>query len=790
MVTEKAVYIGNSQENALKNLNANHMKKSFILFLFVIFSIGTLWAQSEVETRGCITDKAGEPLVGAVVVFKNQSDSLATFPAVTDGNGCFKQLLSPSRYSYTISYMGEKYTPDYNLLTVKDQIINLGTISISLKDVQLDEVVVKGTRPFVSYKGANPVYNLNANPSIKGSNLLDGIKYLPGIYQSSDAGLSAYGIYNVTIALNGRVLLRPKEEVLSYLTTFSTSDVESVEVIRNPGPEYGKNLDVVLNIITKKKSWQDEANLFASSDITCQRGDLFSEALRGRFNLNKGISRNYIFSSFSNIKRKETLETTFGIDTTNITPRRLYSIGGGSDLQLSKYSLLGGRVGYSKITESLRNNHTSKIKLDRDVVTGTLYHHLNGHNWAWDVNGDMLFSKNDILYQYLQEKASSEHDNKTQSYRVTSNFFYRFSPSFKIQTGIVSNHNLLNEKTQEGQLDLRYKEHQNSLYSTFYYHNKSLDGRMGVRVNNDIRTLSGVASQDGKQRWSWWNWQPYFGIDYGIARHHLLSLAMSSYYNRPKFRDLLPYTSGSSGFLMRKGNPDLKNSFRYNISLTYSFMRAASLELSYSDEKHPIVEMISQQGSNHYLSRNNLDKSRYFRVVAGLPIPIINNRDIGINWFVTTYFAFHRQFDKGIVNNNHINMVFNAYYLMHSQNLNLPKSWNILAQVTYYSPLYMGVYKTTKPQWWIDLTVSKRVAHWKFALSGRDLLNSNIAEGQVVGLPTEMRFKKNWHKPSVTLSISLFIGNDKLKRTRKMSTSESAKRIVSTADESISFDKK
>lgn len=29
MVTEKAVYTGNSQENALKNLNANHMKKKF-----------------------------------------------------------------------------------------------------------------------------------------------------------------------------------------------------------------------------------------------------------------------------------------------------------------------------------------------------------------------------------------------------------------------------------------------------------------------------------------------------------------------------------------------------------------------------------------------------------------------------------------------------------------------------------------------------------------------------------------------------------------------------------------
>ena len=219
-------------------------------------------------------------------------------------------------------------------------------------------------------------------------------------------------------------------------------------------------------------------------------------------------------------------------------------------------------------------------------------------------------------------------------------------------------------------------------------------------------------------------------------------------------------------------------------------MRAASLEFSYSDERLPIVEMISRQGSNYYLSRNNLDRSQYIRVVAGLPIPIINNQDLGINWLASTYFAFHRQFDRGVVNDSHIDRTFNAYYLMHSQSLSLPKNWNILAQATYYSPLFMGVYQTTKPQWWIDLTVSKRIANWKFSLSGRDLLNSNIAEGQVVGLPMEMHFKKNWHQPSVTLSISLFIGNDKLKGTRKMNTSESADRIVSTADESISLQKK
>lgn len=766
-----------------------HMRKSFYTFLFMLFSTGSLLAQSVVGIRGCVTDKGGDSLVGAVVVFEDMADSLAIFPAVTDSNGCFRQHLAPSRYTYSVSYLGEEYRQKSYFLTVEDQSIDLGNVTIPVKDVQLKEVVVKGTRPFVSYNGANPVYNLSANPNLVGSNLLDGIQYLPGIYQKDGSGLSAYGIYDVTVALNGRVLLLPQEEVLSYLTTFNINDVESVEVIRNPGPEYGNNLDVVLNIVTKKKSWQDESNIFTSSDITSRRGTLFSEALRGRFNLNRGISRNYISASVANVNRKETLETSLGVDTTTIAPRRTYGMEAGTDLQLSGSSLLGGRIGYSKITEALKNNSTSHVDLDRDVMTATLYHHFSGNNCSWDVAGDMLLSKSNTLYQYplLQDAASYGHDNRTQSYRVTSNFLYRFSPSFKMRMGVISSYILLDEESQEE--DLRYREYQNSVYATFYYESKSLNGRIGVQLNNDRRALSGIFSQGEEQKWSWWNWQPYFGIDYSMARHHLLSLTLSSYYNRPKFRDLLPYTSGSSGFLKRKGNPDLKNSFRYNLSLTYTFMRAASLELSYSDERLPIVEMISQQGNSYYLFRNNLDRSRYFRVVAGLPIPLINNQETGINWLASTYFAFHRQFDSGSANNSSIDRVFNAYYLMHSQNLTLPKNWNILAQATYYSPLYIGVYQTTQPQWWIDLTVSKRIDNWKFSLSGRDLLNSNIAEGQVVGLPVEMRFRKNWHQPSVIFSVSLFIGNDKLKGTTRINRSNSAARIVSTADEGISLQK-
>ena len=83
----------------------------------------------------------------------------------------------------------------------------------------------------------------------------------------------------------------------------------------------------------------------------------------------------------------------------------------------------------------------------------------------------------------------------------------------------------------------------------------------------------------------------------------------------------------------------------------------------------------------------------------------------------------------------------------------LPAQWYLDAQITYYSPLFVGVYKT-QSQWWVNLSISKRIASWKLSLSCYDLLNSNVARGEIMGLSQPIAFVQNWYSPKVTLSIS------------------------------------
>ncbi len=72
-------------------------------------------------------------------------------------------------------------------------------------------------------------------------------------------------------------------------------------------------------------------------------------------------------------------------------------------------------------------------------------------------------------------------------------------------------------------------------------------------------------------------------LRYAPARDHELSLTHSSSYTRPSYRDLLGYTSVASAAFLRKGNSELRTSYRRGLSLNYTYMRAAQLELSYTD---------------------------------------------------------------------------------------------------------------------------------------------------------------------------------------------------------------
>jgi len=757
------------------------MKKQLLLLLIAILFAQTGMAQEQFGTvDGKVKSSTGEELVNAVVLFKNFTDSTKIYPAVCDASGCYHQELPYGQYTYVISYLGEYYTPKENQIVVNRLSIEISTIVIALKDKMLDEITVIAKRPFVSYNGSNAKYNLSANPASIGGNLLEGIKLIPGVQVQESGGLSVFGFYNLKVAVNGRLLTISNDELQAYLASLGVSDVEIVELIRQPGPEYGTGGEAVLNIVTKKKP-NDGLNVFVSTELVYRT--LFSENARMRINYNKGGWRNYISYQFSDTRRKESLTTSIGADSTTVKPYNGHNLQVGSEFQISPKQVVGVRTHLSVAKEHINYNRKNSTDMERKVTVVNLYHTLSGTRWNWKNYVDYTFSSNNRDYF-----RSGAEDNTLQDrfhyFRVASDFIYWITPLWGTLIGCNRNDAWFETDSSPKSNNLNnsnYKESNTSAYITVRYRNESIDTYGGIQFNYDRRESTAKGTIDNIDNIC--NWQPYFSFAYEISRNHRLTTSLQTYYRRPSFRDLAPYTS-YSGFLYRLGNPNLQNSMRYNISINYTYRRAAMLEVNLSDEKHPIVEYLMPYNGGYALAKTNLNSSRYLRIVAGSPIPIIY-RENGAQWIASTYLAYHLQKDRGIVNEADYTGTFNAYYLQHRQSFNLPSHWYFDAQITYYSPLFAGVYKT-ETQWWMDFTVSKRIQNWKFYLNGYDIFNTNVAKGKIEGMKNRVWFVKDWHSPKITFGVNLTLGNKDLKTTN-YKNKDSELRLNKSANEGINL---
>lgn len=750
--------------------------------------------QEPCTVSGTVRDRTDSlALHGALVSLTSINDSTLVFNAVTDENGAFGAEVDAGNYILAVYWYDRYYYPiGHNPLEIVSP-TDLGTIYIETAALSLDEAVVTAQAPFVRSDAGKFVYNLNANPAAAGSSALDGLKLIPGIQLSPGQDMRLYGFYTVTVYLNNRPVRMSRDELDGYLASMSVDDIESVELIRNPGPEYGKNVQAVVNIVTKRHA-DDGINGFVNVEAAWQR--YFSGRAAGRMNVNSGKSRNFIGYNFNH----NSYITTTGIsdddsgqeyvDTATVHPKNQHVINAGSDWNFSPFHAIGAYVSGTFTDERMLSNGGNAIDMDRKAVYANLYHTLSADNRKWKWNFSLDYSRSSTGQQWTGGPSDGMKQNDIYDYaRGQASFFWQFLPAWDLSVGAEVRYSRYDTDRSDGIADREvylYDELNAWAWLRAGFTYGDVSGYAGIQLNRDSRTGE-YPSLDYSTDSVWWQPQPYASLTWDIAENHKLNAFFTTYYSRPTFRDLLPYTSSSSSMFYREGNPDLKSSYRYLTSLSYTFMNAAILEVSYSDAHSPIVEYISQTDGGAYVFRKmNLDRTRYMRVMAGLPIPAVNRKESGLFYLISTYAAFQRQWDEGGTPTDCYDNTFSAFFVQHRHSLTLPRGWYIDLQGVYYSPLTAGIYRM-QHQWWLDLTVSKQIKAFKISLSGHDLLNSNIARGHLVNNDIPISFYRNWNRPRITLTVSCNIGGNLKNSYRDRRTNDGSGRAVKEIDSGITL---
>ncbi len=238
------------------NIKLTKMKYALTLFCLLVLSSVT-YAQRGGMPSGIfgvvLDEKDQSPLIGAHAALKKAENEEEEVATVTNERGMFFfRDVAKGNYILEISYLG--YASHRQEITVGDEPVRVGRISLKEGATQLDEVVVKEKLPQAKQIGDTTQYNAGAYKTNPDANAEDLIKKMPGVVVSGGQ-VQAQGENVGKILVDGReffgndpqaALKNLPAEVIQKIQVFDQQSDQS----QFTGVDDGNTVKTI-NIITK-----------------------------------------------------------------------------------------------------------------------------------------------------------------------------------------------------------------------------------------------------------------------------------------------------------------------------------------------------------------------------------------------------------------------------------------------------------------------------------------------------------------------------------------------------------
>ena len=398
-------------------------KISLILFVLILTP---LYANAQQRQQGyggnieggiisgnVIDSVSKAPIEYANIVVLSIKDSSVMTGTVTDTRGNFTiQKVPFGRHFLDVRFIGFKNQRFTIELSPQKKSIDLGTIKLRSSAVNLDNVVVEGTRNPVTYQIDKKVIDVDQLGTTISGNAAEVLENVPSVSVDIEGNVSLRGSTNFTVLIDGRPSVMDAQDILEQIPATS---IQSIEIITNPSAKYDpEGTAGIINIILKKRQ-----NLGLSGVVNGNAGindkyggDFLFEYKTSSVNYNFGLDYNRrIFPGTrrqENIYRLPSNTSYLNYDGTMEWGRTSYGIRGGLDFNLSENDLLsfGGRY---RNGEHQRNSSLSYTQWSTDFPDKNFYRSLiesnrNGQSYAINSN-----------YQ---------HKFKTEGHQVSAEFFF------------------------------------------------------------------------------------------------------------------------------------------------------------------------------------------------------------------------------------------------------------------------------------------------------------------------------------------------------------------------------
>ncbi|MFY8181473.1 MAG: TonB-dependent receptor domain-containing protein [Flavobacterium sp.] len=587
------------------------MKKiKFLLTLAFLLSTLLNYSQQKpegkkVKVTGKITEKVSNlPLEYSTISLVNTTTNKITAGGITDAKGDFSFDASPGTYNVKVEFIS------FKPLEIKGKVIkentNLGTISLEAEATKLDEVVIRSEKTSVEIKLDKKVYNVGQDLMVKGGTVSDVLDNIPSVAVSAEGNVSLRGNENVRILIDGK----PSNaiNINDALRMIPADAIDKVEVITNPSARYdAEGGGGLLNIILKKGKTNG-----LNGVIIATTGYPDNHGLSGNLNYKTGEFNLFTTQGYNyrNNPGNSLLETNYlnvGASSPNFINEtrdndrinKGYNGNFGAEWFLDKNTTWTNTVNYRKISGDNQDN----VFFDRQYANSSLNNKQTRINFEDGKSENIEFSSN-LLKKFKKDGhkltidtqfSKNNDDNiatiidsqdgtdatvniQRQSRNlIQADYVLPLGKSMQLEAGYrgdfleqgtdvtVFNEGVVNTLFTN---NLVYKEKVHALYSQYGFKVKKLSVLLGMRwEDSDIDVNQITTSDFNNKRYN--NFFPSAFFTYEISDKTNASISYSRRIQRPRGRQINPFSNYSSNINIFQGNPDLDPAFTDAIDLGF-----------------------------------------------------------------------------------------------------------------------------------------------------------------------------------------------------------------------------
>lgn len=388
------------------------MNKTNILFCFLLCSFYSFAQKNIIITGKIVKENSQSSIESATIYLIRAKDSSVVDYTISDIKGLFKLETKKIDETVILKISGEGYEDFSQKIEELNVNKDFGILDLSLKQIELNEVVIKSVTPPIRIKKDTLEFNAASFKLRPDANVEALLRQLPGVSIDADKKIMVNGKEVNQILVNGKSFFGEDGKVA--LQNLPAELIKKVQV-SNTKTEEEK--------FTKQASTSNNSSINLTIEKDKNKG-FFGKLLAG-YGTDKRYESSALMSSFKDKRRISFLGSSNNINATGFSMDEVFDNMGGGRNSGSRAPTVGGGSGIIK-SNLIGLNYADEWFKGSKSNGNYYFTNMNSENKNKNSSLNLLTDTSNLSV------SNSDSNRETKDHNFDFNFEYEINPTTKL----------------------------------------------------------------------------------------------------------------------------------------------------------------------------------------------------------------------------------------------------------------------------------------------------------------------------------------------------------------------